>query len=135
MKCSDVKSELYFLAVGQINAEKEIEVRNHLKGCSACNIRHSDFVKTLGKIDKIDIEFPQKNWNYFAEKIVERISRKSRFTFLKPVMAFGLGLFIVLVGYKYYQQNKLQGTYISQEMEETTTYLADFEIPELYQQS
>ena len=133
MRCGEVKNELYFYITGEIDAVKKSEVEKHLELCSGCSIMHDNFVKLLGDINKNRIEYPRKNWDFFAEKILSGVYEKKKFIFWKPALAFTLSFFVFAAGYIYYHQKKLQKTVASSETEELVSYLSNFDIPELNQ--
>jgi hypothetical protein len=133
MKCNEIKKELYLYITGEIDTANKSEVEKHLEVCSGCSILHGNFVKLLGDINKNKIEYPRKNWDYFASEILNGVYEKKKFIFWKPVLAFALSFFVFVAGYMYYHQKNLQGTAVSSDTEELVAYLSNFDIPELYQ--
>ncbi len=133
MRCSEIKNELYFYIKDELETGKKTEIENHLKECSGCNILHENFIKLLGDINKNQIEYPRKNWDYFASEILNRIYEKKKFVFWKPALAFCFSLLVFVIGYKHFHQKKLETVAVSSETEELVAYLSNFDIPELYQ--
>ncbi|MFH1540820.1 MAG: zf-HC2 domain-containing protein [Elusimicrobiota bacterium] len=129
MGCNEVKKEIYLYITNEIDAVKKSELEKHLFVCSVCRNIHGNFVKLLNGINKNQIECPRKNWDYFAEKILDRIYEKKRFVFLKPVVALVFSLLIFVISYRYYYQKNV----VLSDTEELVAYLSDFDIPELNQ--
>lgn len=143
MKCSDVKNELYFyiFAEGEsasdgkdeFDAGKKTGIENHLKGCPACRGLLAEFSETLAAVDKNPVNYPRKNWDFFASEISERIRRKNKFVLWKPAAALALSTAVFIFGYLYYRQQKTRQYTASAETVNLVSYLSDFDIPELYQ--
>lgn len=129
IRCSEIKKELYFYVKGELETERKSEMENHLKECSACRSLLSEFDKTIRTVDKNLINYPRKNWDFFAEKVLDRIYEKKRFIFWKPALAFALSFFVLVIGYRYFHQT----TVVLSDTEELVAYLSDFDIPELNQ--
>ena len=133
MRCGEVKNELYFYITGEIDTAKKLEIEKHFGVCSDCRDLHKNFVKLLSGINKNKIEYPKKNWDYFASEILSGVYEKKKFIFWKPALAFTLSFFVFAAGYIYYHQKKLQVAVVSSDTEELVSYLSNFDIPELNQ--
>ncbi|MFA5780475.1 MAG: zf-HC2 domain-containing protein [Elusimicrobiota bacterium] len=133
MKCNELKNEIYFYIKDELEPGKKTEIEKHLKGCSACRSLLSEFSETISTVDKNPVDYPRKNWDYFASEISEKIHRKKHFVFWKPAAAFSLSFFVFVAGYIYYHQKNLQENVVSSDTEELVAYLSNFDIPELYQ--
>ncbi|MFH0947891.1 MAG: zf-HC2 domain-containing protein [Elusimicrobiota bacterium] len=140
MWCSEVKKELYLYITDEIDAVKKPEVERHLELCSGCSMLHDNFVKLLGDINKTIIEYPRKNWDFFAEQILDGIYEREKFIFWKPALAFALSFFVFIAGYIYYhsakadlRQKKFQENVVLSDTEALVAYLSNFDTPELYQ--
>ena len=126
MRCGEVKKELYLYITDEIDAVKKVDVEKHLKLCSMCSGLRESFVKLLGDINKNRIVYPRKNWDFFAEKVLDRVYEKRHFVFWKPAMAVVFSLVVVVISYRQFYQRKLEP-----ETEELVAYLSDFDISEL----
>lgn len=131
MKCNEVKNEIYFYIKDELETGKKTEIENHLKECSVCRSEFCEFSKTISMVDTNPVEYPKKNWDYFASEISERIRRKKHFVFWKPALAFSLSFFVFIAGYMYFHQKNLQENVVSSDTEELVAYLSNFDIPEL----
>ncbi len=133
MKCGEIKNEIYFYIKDELEMENKTEIENHLKECSACRSLFGEFAKTIKTVDRNPVDYPRKNWDYFASEILSGVYKKKKFIFWKPVVAFALSFFVFIAGYIYYHQKNLQVAVVSSETEELVAYLSNFDIPELYQ--
>ena len=129
IRCNEIKKEIYFYITGEIDSAKKSEVEKHLMICSDCTGEFRELLKTLKTVDKNPVDYPRKNWDYFAEKILDRIYEEKRFIFWKPVLAFALSFFVLIIGYRYFHQTDV----VLSDTEELVAYLSDFDTPELYQ--
>lgn len=132
MKCSETKKELYFYIKDDIETGKKTEIENHLKDCSACRNLLNGFSRTIRTVDENPVNYPVKNWDYFAPEILRGVYEKKKFIFWKPALAFALSFFFFVASYIYHQKN-LQKNVVSSDTEELVAYLSNFDIPELYQ--
>ena len=133
MKCNEIKKEIYFYIKNELDLKKKVDIENHLKECSACWGLLSEFSKTLEMVNKNPVNYPRKNWDYFASEILSGVYEKKRFIFWKPVLGFALSFFVFVAGYMYFHQKNLQENVVSSDTEELVAYLSNFDIPELYQ--
>mgnify|MGYP001610992176 CR=1 FL=1 len=133
MKCSELKNEIYFYIKDELETEKKTGIEKHLKECTACRSEFREFSKTISTVDKNPVDYPRKNWDYFASEILSGVYEKKRFIFWKPVLGFALSFFVFVAGYMYFHQKNLQENIVSSDTEELVAYLSNFDIPELYQ--
>lgn len=143
MDCNEIKNELYFYVQNELDSSKRAEIEGHVAACPSCRELLGEFSKTLKVADKNVCIIPRKNWDLFAEKILEKIYLPRRISFLKPAIAFALSMFVLVLGYNYYMPRHLQNggngseniqeSVMLPETEELVAYLTDFDVPELYQ--
>lgn len=133
MRCGEFKREAYFYIKDELETRKKDEMENHLKGCPACRSLLSEFSETIAAADRNPVNYPKKNWDYFASEILSGVCEKKKFVFLKPAIAVALSFFVFVGGYLYYRQNNSQDNVVSSDAEELVAYLSNFDIPELYQ--
>jgi len=133
MKCKELLNNLYFYITGEIDENIKSEIKNHIENCAECRETVSAFSKTLNLIDNNKTAVPAKNWNYFNEKLFDRIYASKPYRLLKPaVVAFSLLLFIFVFEYRQFNTVQPSTAMTSYEAEELA-YLTDFDIPELQQ--
>jgi len=133
MKCNELKNKLYFYAAGEIEPGEEADITAHLDKCPGCRKTLQEFKTTLNLIGKYSTAAPEKNWNYFAEKTMEKIHNSKPYRFLKSAAAVSFLLCVFAIGYFHYAGKSPAGSGISSEADELAYYLTDFDIPELNQ--
>ncbi|OGS32559.1 MAG: hypothetical protein A2474_00065 [Elusimicrobia bacterium RIFOXYC2_FULL_34_12] len=131
MNCDDVKNDLYFYIKNDIDLPTKKSIEEHIEKCSVCKELLNEFSKTLRVVDKCYVKVPSKNWDYFAEKTMDKIHVKRIYGFLRPTIGFMACVLIFAFSYRYYQLQKLQTITYVPSTEETVSYLVDFDIPEL----
>ena len=73
MNCNEIKNELYFYVKNELDPLQRAEIEKHVAECPSCRELLGEFSKTLKVADKNVCAIPQKNWDLFAEKILEKI--------------------------------------------------------------
>jgi len=133
MNCKELKNNLYFYVTGEIEPDVKSEIRNHMDKCPECQKSFEGFNKTLNFVNAGRITAPEKNWNYFAEKIFDKIHNATAYRFLKPVAVISIISLVFILGYRQYSTRTSPGNMTLTEAEGLANYLTDFDIPELNQ--
>ena len=133
MKCEDIRSNLYFYITGEIEPEIKSGIENHIGTCGECRKMLDGFRATLKTVEGNTGGLPEKNWNYFAERTLNRLYASKPYRFLKTAVVVSLVLFVFAFGYYRFNAGKPDGVMTPSEAEQLAYYLTDFEIPELSQ--
>ncbi len=133
MKCEDARNNIYFYVTGEIKPEERAEIEGHIGTCAECRKTLGEFRAALDAVNANMKALPEKNWNYLAEKTLEKIYAFKPYRFLKTAAMVSMALLVFAVGYYRYNTGKSDGVMTKAEADELAYYLTDFEIPELYQ--